>query len=249
MGVDFLPANLDPTKSFNLGRLGIGESLSRLTPDLKIEPYLAKEVRSVDPATWRVTLRPNATFHDGSPVTAAAVAASFRRVCENNAAANGLISKDTQITVVDPTTLEFKTPRPEGAFPNNLAAFQFIVHKAAGDSFVMTGPYKPVRLNPDESLQLEAFAGYWAGPPPIARIDVKLIRDTNTRVLALQSGDIDLLVGLPMEMVDTLSGDFERVVTPGLRMQYMILNHTKPVFADHAVCAGGSRRYPRLHCS
>jgi peptide/nickel transport system substrate-binding protein len=235
MGVDFLPASLDPTKAFNLGRLGIGESLTRLTPDLRIEPYLASEVRNVDPATWRVTLRPNATFHDGSPVTAEAVAASFKRVWENNAAAGSLISKETQITVLDPTTLEFRTPRPEGAFANNLAAFQFIVHKPAGDGFAMTGPYKPARLTPDESLQLEAFTDYWAGPPPIARIDVKLIRDTNTRVLALQSGDIDLLVGLPMEMVNTLSNDFERTVIPGLRMQYMILNHSKPVFSERAV--------------
>jgi len=235
IGADFLPANLDPTKAFNLGRFGIGESLTRLTTDLKPEPFLAREVTNVDPTTWRVTLRPNAKFHDGSPVTAEAVAASFRRVWESNPSAGGLISRETTITVVDPATLEFKTPRPEGAFPNNLAAFQFIVHKVSGDTVVMTGPYKPVRLTPDDSLRLEAFTEYWAGPPPIAAIDVKLIRDTNTRVLALQSGDIDLLVGLPLEMVSGLPNDFERPVIPGLRMQYLIINHTKPVFADRAV--------------
>jgi peptide/nickel transport system substrate-binding protein len=235
IGADFLPANLDPTKAFNLQRFGVGETLTRLTTDLKPEPWLAREVKNVDPTTWRVSLRPNATFHDGSPVDAEAVAASFRRVWENNATATGLISKDSQVTVVDPATLEFKTPNPEGAFPNNLAAFQFIVHKATADGVVMTGPYRPVRLVPDESLQLEAFTGYWGGVPPIARIEVKGIRDTNARVLALQSGDIDLLVGLPLEMAGSLGSQFERPVIPGLRMQYMILNHGKPVFADRAV--------------
>lgn len=44
MAVDFLPANLDPTKTANLLRLGIGETLTRLTPDLKVEPWLAERV-------------------------------------------------------------------------------------------------------------------------------------------------------------------------------------------------------------
>jgi peptide/nickel transport system substrate-binding protein len=54
-------------------------------------------------------------------------------------------------------------------------------------------------------------------------------------VLALQSGDIDLLTGLPLEMLGSLSSEFERPVVPGLRVQYVILNHTKPIFTDRAV--------------
>lgn len=235
IGADFLPANLDPTKAFNLQRFGIGETLTRLTTDLKPEPWLAREVTNVDPTTWRVSLRPNVTFQDGSSMDAEAVAASFRRVWESNAGATNLISKETRITVVDAATLEFTTPTPEGAFPNNLAAFQFIVHKAAGDTISMTGPYRPVRLMPDESLHLEAFPQYWGGTPPIATIEVKGIRDANARVLALQSGDIDLLTGLPLEMVGSLSSEFEAPVVDGPRTQYVILNHTKPLFADRAV--------------
>src|SRR5918997_2716553 len=68
IGADFLPANLDPTKAFNLQRFGVGETLTRLTTDLKPEPWLAREVTNVDPTTWRVSLRPNVTFHDGSPM-------------------------------------------------------------------------------------------------------------------------------------------------------------------------------------
>ena len=235
IGADFLPVNFDPTKSFNLLRFGLGETLTRLTPDLKPQPWLAESVTNVDSLTWRVTLRQKATFHDGSPVDAEAVAASFRRVWELNSGAGGIIAKDTTVTVINPTTVEFKTARPDGAFMHNLAAFQFIVHKVSGDQVLLTGPYKPVKLTPDESLTSEAYGGHWGGPPPIAKISTRLIRDTNARVLALQAGDLDLLVGLPLEMVNGLSADFERPVIAGLRVQYVTFNLSRAPFNERAV--------------
>jgi peptide/nickel transport system substrate-binding protein len=235
IAADFLPALLDPAKAFNLIKYGAGETLTRITPDLTVEPWLAERVTSVDASTWRVTLRPNAKFHDGSPVDAEAVAASFRRTWELAPSSHGFISKDTQLTVVDPRTLEFKTPQPSVAFPNMLSVQQFVVHKVAGDSFPMTGPYRPVRLAPDEMFELAAFPEHWGGTPPIARATARLVRDANARALALQSGDADMLLGLPVEMVGGLSADFEKPVVVGTRTQYVLFNHTRPPFDDRAV--------------
>src|SRR5262249_55949513 len=65
------PATLDATKNgYQLVRLGLAETLTRLTPKMQLVPWLAKDLTNVDPSTWRVTLRPNAKFWDGSPVTA-----------------------------------------------------------------------------------------------------------------------------------------------------------------------------------
>src|SRR6266849_5515323 len=102
------PATLDATKNaYQLVRLGMAETLTRLSPQMKLVPWLAKDVSNVDPSTWRVALRPNARFWDGSPVTAQDVQAAFQANWAAYPAANGLLSKDTQIKVVDPTTLDF----------------------------------------------------------------------------------------------------------------------------------------------
>jgi peptide/nickel transport system substrate-binding protein len=235
LGIHF-PGTLDATKDgFTLTFLGAAETLMRLNRDQKVEPWLAQGLTQVDPTTWRVTLRRNATFWDGSPVTAEEVAASLRRSWETQPAANIFIPKETQLTVVDAATLEFKTPRPVGGFPNALAAFQFVIAKPGANGSTMTGPYRPVKFETDKELVLEAYTGHWGGPPPVARITVRLLPDANARVLALQAGDVDMLFGLPPEIVKGLPADIERAVIPSTRIHYVIFNHTRPLFAERAV--------------
>jgi peptide/nickel transport system substrate-binding protein len=231
-----MPANLDATQSgFELIFVGVGETLTRLTRDQKPEPWLAERVTNVDPTTWRVTLRPNAKFHDGSPVTAQDVVGSFQRSWETQPAANLFISKDTRVTAVDTTTVDFKLPAPAGAFVNNLATFQFVIAKPGANGSVMTGPYKPVRLDTDAFLQLESFRDHWGGPPPIARVSIRNAPDANARALALQSGDVDMVFGMPPDLIKGLPNDIERAVIPSTRIHYVTLNHARPFFDDRNV--------------
>ncbi len=232
-----MPGTLDATKDgFALVFVGVGETLVRINRQLKPEPWLAESVTQVEPTVWRVKLRPQAKFHDGTPVTAEDVAASFRRSWETQPTANTFIPKDTQVQAVDPLTLEFHTARPVGGFLNSLAAFQFVVHKpGTGGASIMTGPYRPVRFETDNLLELEAFREHWGGPPPIARISIKLVPDANARALALQSGDVDLVFGLPPEIVKGLPPDIERAVIPSTRVHLVLFNHTRPPFNDPRV--------------
>ncbi len=232
-----MPGTLDATKDgFALVFVGVGETLVRINRQLKPEPWLAESITQVEPTVWRVKLRTQARFHDGTPVTAEDVAASFRRSWETQPTANTFIPKDTQVQVVDPLTLEFRTTRPVGGFLNSLAAFQFVVHKpGSGGASVMTGPYRPVRFETDNLLELEAFREHWGGPPPIARISIRLVPDANARALALQSGDVDMVFGLPPEVVKGLPPDVERAVIPSTRVHLVLLNHTRPPFNDPRV--------------
>lgn len=69
VGVEF-PAAVDGTKSgFQLIGLGAAETLTRITPQGQLEPWLAEQVTNIDPFTWRVRLRANVKFWDGTPVT------------------------------------------------------------------------------------------------------------------------------------------------------------------------------------
>jgi peptide/nickel transport system substrate-binding protein len=236
-----MPPTLDATKDgFTLAFSGMGEMLTKITPDNKAVPWLAESVSQVDATTWHVKLRSNAKFWDGSAVTAQDVATSFRRNWDTQPAANGLISKDTQVTAVDPLTVEFKTPGPVGAFSNMLGAQQFVVHKAGpfgslANTSIMTGPYKPVRFVVDNELQMEAFTEHWGGPPPIAKITIKNVPDANARALALQSGDVDMVFNLPPQLVAGLGPDFERAVIPSTRLHFVLFNHARAPFNDRAV--------------
>lgn len=42
------------------------------------QPWLAEEVRHVDPSTWEVRIRPGVTWQDGQPLTAADVVFTFQ---------------------------------------------------------------------------------------------------------------------------------------------------------------------------
>jgi peptide/nickel transport system substrate-binding protein len=227
------PATLDATRNaYQLLRLGVAETLTRVTPQNKLVPWLAREVTAVDPSTWRVALRPNAKFWDGSPVTAQDVLAAFQANWAAYPAAHGLLDKSTQIKVVDPSTLEFKTPEPMGSFPNAISAQFFLVHK---DGTTMTGPYKPINLAVGQALDAEAFADHWDGPPPLARLSVRLVTDANSRMLALRSGDVDLVYGVPPQAVKGLGGDFTVSTVASGREDYLVVNHRRPPFNDRTI--------------
>jgi peptide/nickel transport system substrate-binding protein len=233
VGIDF-PATADGIRSgYSLVRYGAAETLTRLTPQNGLEPWLAARVTNVDPTTWRVALRPNVTFWDGTPLTADAVIAAFKANWDGQPGAATVLDKTTQIVAVDSLTLDFKLPKPASNFPNVLTSQFLVIHKANGT--IMTGPYRPTKLDVDHEVVLEAFPGYWAGTPALVRISVKLVPDPNTRVLALQAGDVDLLYGLPPENFKDFGGAFATQAIPSTRIHSLGLNGTRPPFSDRAL--------------
>jgi peptide/nickel transport system substrate-binding protein len=169
-------------------------------------------------------------------MTAADVAASFQSSWAGLPAASNFITKTTKIAVVDDLTLTFTTPQPQGNLPYALANWNFVIHKpAVNDISIMTGPYRPVRLEKDQSFTLERYAEYWGGAAALDRIVVTKIPDANARALALQSGDLDVLTNVPPDLAAAMPDDIERVSAPGTRMHFMILNHGRAPFNDIAV--------------
>lgn len=233
------PNTLDALKETNVLRFGLGETLMRLSPQYKLEPWLAQSLTNVDPLTWRVALRPNAKFWDGTPVTADAVIAAFRRNWEAYPNAHALISKDTRLTAVDPTTVEFKTPKQIGAFPNALAASSFIVHKpqveGGADGSMLTGPYRVTKFAVDGEFTLEPNRNHWGGPPPIARITVKKVVDPSAEALALQAGDTDLIYRVPPEVTKGLGNEFTVSAIPSTIVDQINLNLRHSPLDDRAV--------------
>ncbi len=234
----FLPATLDPdvgTASFNLMSLGVCESLMRYTETLRVEPWIAKSLDRVDDLTWRVVLRDDVTFWDGTRVDAEAVRASFVRTMEKAPGTADLLPRDTVFTA-DGQTLTIRTPMPVGMMRNNLAAPNLAIKKVAGDQFVCTGPFRPTAFTARESIALEAYAGYRGGPPALARITARQLADTAARSLAVQAGDMDVAQALlPSDVSKLRLAGVQVDPAPWARQHMIVLNPTREPLNDVAV--------------
>ncbi|MBA2452601.1 MAG: ABC transporter substrate-binding protein [Chloroflexia bacterium] len=184
----------------------IFETLVRLTPDYQVEPVLAESWEFVEPNTWRFLLREGVTFHDGTPFTAEAVQWSMGRIA---AVGGGQLGVDeTSVEIVDDFTVAITPSR------TNLRVIQQISHPSnsivapdtePAEIRVGTGPFMEVEYLPEDRYVVEANPDYWGDAPQLSQITFRFIPDPTTRVLALQSGEVDLVVEVPRESARDLT--------------------------------------------
>lgn len=216
--------------------------------DLALQPAIAESWEATDPTTYVFTLREGVTFHDGSPLTAEDVVFSIEwNMDPDNASqlASFFASVDTiEATADNEVTVTLK--KPDAQFQYSMAHMSgFIMQKAqlesAGEDFgtpdvlpLGTGPYKLVEFVPDDHVTLERYDDYWDDPGPAQRIVIRQIPDSQTRLLAMQSGEIDGTFDVPISEVDQWEGlDGVNVVTaPSNGVYQLILDQETPPFDD-----------------
>ena len=210
------PPSLDSAvlnSGIGLLKYAMSENLVSVSRKVELEPWLATSWRNLDPLKWEIKLREGVKFWDGTPMDAAAVKASLERLIGKHAEARLKLAA-AAIDVVDPRTLVITTLVPNASFPNVLSHRSFGIHnakaaEAIGDEAfarqpVLTGPFKPVEYKKDELLTVTRNDGYWGGKPYLPGFQVKFVIDPNTRILALQSGDADLVLRPPIQALDVL---------------------------------------------
>lgn len=234
------PVSLDANvgfASYSLMSFGIAESLMQATVNLSIEPWLAERLDQIDPFTWRVTMREDARFWDGSPVDAAAVKTSFERAFASNPGpTRALLAEGTEL-IADGLTLDIRTPEPVGRMETTLAAFYLTVQKVADDgSILYTGPFRYSDFVERTSITLHAVPDYRDGAPASAQIDVRFVQDVTARALALQAGDAHIAHALlPSQIAQLESLGFVVASFPFIRQDDIILNTQRSPFDDVAV--------------
>lgn len=213
------PSSIDP-HFFNLfSNINVSdhmfETLVKMDPDSKPVPGLAESWRLVDDTTWEFKLRRGVKFHDGSEFTAEDVAWSIDRIPlianspgRFDSYTKAIVSKQ----IVDPYTIRFKTVSPyplmlpdltavfivskkatAGPLPQGLASEDF----ASGKGVVGTGPFKFVRFQRDDRVELERNEAYWGPKAAWSKVTLRFIAADPTRVAALLSGDVDAIENVP----------------------------------------------------
>lgn len=219
--------------------LHIYDALTQLDGKLVAKPLLAESWESVDPVTWRFKLRQGVKFQNGEDFNADAVKFTIDQFANltppyqylNNWGAGW----PPTVQVESPFSVLIKTAKPQAVTPQLLTRIGMLPPRAAlektfPDQPVGTGAYKVVSVQPGVKIVLEANPGYWQGAPKIDRIEWYGIVDPEARLAALQSGEMDLVWGVPYDRAKDLqaSSKFQLFEQPSLGLNFFPFNGRVP---------------------
>jgi peptide/nickel transport system substrate-binding protein len=259
-GLTLTPSGIDPhidaSSELGIPLTSVYDPLVWLTPEGEFVPGLAEEWEvSDDGLTYTFHLRDDVTFHDGTPFNAEAVRFSLDRIADpdtKSRKARGMLGPYDYTEVVDDYTLRVHFKEPYAPFLTSLSTvYLAMVSPDAveewGDEYqfhqVGTGPFKFEEYVPKDRLTLKRNPDYaWApaifdrqGPPDLEEVTFRFYTDPATRVLALESGEADVMGEIPPQDAVRLdeSDDYKlmSVPIPGQPLQFF-LNTRRPPLDD-----------------
>lgn len=213
--------NWDPNQRFTpdaqpIFKLVFDQPLGQ-NPALELVPALiTKWSLAADGLSMPIELRDDVVFHDGSKMTTE----DFRYTFFDRV--KGAAKLDIQnswrhvsdIEILSPTkaVMKFATPAPTApqwmAFLGSYVVSKAYLEKVGLDTFrdkpIGTGPYRLAEYQLNSRIVLERNDAYWGAKPQIKRVTFEIIKDPSARVAAIQSGQVDMAVGLPVREVERL---------------------------------------------
>jgi ABC-type transport system substrate-binding protein len=228
--------------------MNIGCGLVNITPDGKFVPDAAESWQaSSDGLTYTFKLRPNALFHDGTKVDAAAVKFSIDRL-KDPATRSGMRSfyePVHSVEILDPQTVQVRLKHPYAFFLHMLAAYRtgLVLYSPTAtqkyslqdrqqgkpEAVVGCGPFRLVEWVKGRHLVMERFDKYFvAGLPHLDRVIIRVIKDPVTEMAAFKAGEIDFVASFSPEHVDTLRAQIPQA-------QVMTGKETTPMMATMKV--------------
>jgi peptide/nickel transport system substrate-binding protein len=264
MAYDADPVTLDIHEQLSGGVLQLShmsfDPLIRWTKELDFEPRLATRYERLNDTTVRFYLRKGVKFHSGNTMTATDFKWTFKRLKESPDF-KGIFANFTDLNIVDDYTIDLVTDGPyplvlhtatyifpmdskfysgtdtngndKGAIVKNGASF-------ASTNLSGTGPFKVASREQGVRIVFERFADYWdkntAGN--VDRIVFTPIKDEQTRVAALLSGDVDFIAPVsPNDFGQIRSAsNVELITMPGTRIIMFQLNQQRRAeFKDQRV--------------
>ncbi|WP_420452384.1 ABC transporter substrate-binding protein [Ilumatobacter sp.] len=240
------PSRWDPhkaTSSFDNTSLFITyDRLIHQSPAAEAVPGLAEEWTFAEDGSYlELSLREGVTFHDGEPFDAEAVKANIERAqtVEGSAVAPELAGIDS-VEVVDEFTARLMLNGPGASLPLVLSdRAGMMVSPAAfenpdlGNQPVGAGMYEVVEYRQDDMIVYEAYEDYW-DPEAVgaARIEYSIMPDSNTRLNAIRTGQLDWTLLDPPQITDAESAGLTVEPTPSLSYLHLQLNRSFEPFAN-----------------
>ena len=202
------------------------DSLVNRGRDFALEPSLALSWQAVDPRTWRFTLRPGVRFHDGTPFTADDAVFSIERAMAPTSQRAFQLKGVTGATKVDELTVDVQLATPDAVLPEKLLLIgddeQGLGENTASRRRRTSTPSR--RPTPCATPTAPGRSGWSATSPTCARCsrasraggagptsarqpgagELAPIKSDATRLAALASGEVDLVLDPPFQDVARL---------------------------------------------
>src|ERR687889_1442264 len=215
---------------------GVRQALTRLTPDLGLQMVLADRFVLTDPTTWTVRLRQGIRYSDGSPVRIADVATALQMYRDTSGGFLATFFPEwPKVVAVDDRTFRMTTEAPLPILDYLMANILITPAKANKpeelQSGVGTGPYVVTRANRgDGTYLLDRNPNYWGTKPTVSRVQVRFLPEDSSRVVALRSGEVDVIDSISPDSVEQLRGlpGVSIETRPGTRLTHLFYNFRKP---------------------
>lgn len=212
----------------------------------QVKPCLAESWEISDnQLTYTFKLRQGVKFHDGTDFNAEAVKFNVDRNTVNKT--EDMTYADfvwgyvdpSKTKVVDDYTISITLKQPSTPFLANLAMVfgaPMVSPTAAQKGDLMTnpvgtGPYKFSEWKKDQDVKLVANDDYWDkdNKAKIQNVVIRTIKDASTKIIELQTGNVDIIDGIDTNQISQLEADNNITVskTPGMNINYMAYNIEK----------------------
>lgn len=235
------------------------ESLVKVEDDGSISPWLAESYEvSEDGKTYVFKLREDVYFTDGAKFNAEAAKLNFDAILDNYERHSWIesvslmkevenygkesveVTGEYELTIhlsksYYPFLLELGVIRPLRFISPN--CFIDGTTKNGVTDYIGTGSYYLSEHVTDEYAIFKVNEKYWGDIPDIEEIIVKVIPDSQSRVMALESGEIDLIYGATMidsETYDKFSNlsEFETKISEPISSRVMMINTQDEILGD-----------------
>jgi peptide/nickel transport system substrate-binding protein len=197
-----------------------GDYLAVSDPDLHLKPALAESWQpNADGSIWTFKIRRDVRFHDGRALSAHDVAATIDRLADP---ANGSIALSAfagtlskgGTRALDDATVEFRLDAPNGSFPYLVSSDNYnaiiLPRDYAGGferTFNGTGPFRLERYTAKARASFVRNEDYWGTKPLPARVLFDFYDNVQAQVLAIQGGQLDVLLHVPVQGSQALLED------------------------------------------
>ena len=250
-----LDDSLDPHKTVAAGTreilFNVFEGLVKPTTDGDLAPALAESwTLSDDHRTYTFTLRPDVKFHNGDAVEAADVVYSLTRLkeaAEPDVVPVQAFSAIESVEAPDAGTVVLTLTEPSNEFLSYLTAAVIPADYTEQDTApVGTGPFRLTGRKAQESVTLERFGDYWGEPAKLNRVVCRVIENSDSILMSLQSGAVDLFAHLTIAQANQLGNGFTVAEGAMNLVQALYLNNAAAPFDDvrvrQALCCAADKQ-------
>ncbi len=224
------------------------------------QPDLAENwAISADGMSYTVSLRPNAMWHDGVPVSSDDVIYTYSKLQDADypgPADLHAMWEQIELTKIDDRTVQFKLPEPFAPFLDYLSLGLLPDHLLRGVSSsglvdhpinlqpIGTGPFRFVGFEVEDGVirrvSLAAFEDYYGQPPYLERVDLHFFASQSEALQAYESGDVQGVAAPSADTLRTLLADPETNIysarLPSTGVVFLNTRHPEKTFlADKRV--------------